>query len=32
MLWGEIVVRRYWVRSGWGVVGWQDDVVMCGRM
>ena len=31
-LWGERVVRKYWVRSVRGVVGEQDDVVMFGRM
>ena len=31
-LWGERVVRKYWVRSVQGVVGEQDDVVMFGRM
>ena len=31
-LWGESVVRKYRVRSVRGVVGGQDDVVMCGRM
>ncbi len=30
-LWGESVVRKYWVRSVWGVVGGQADVSMCGR-
>jgi hypothetical protein len=27
-LWGESVVRKYWVRSVWGVVGGQADVAM----
>ena len=31
-LWGESVVRKYWVRSVWGVVGGQDDAAMFGRM
>jgi hypothetical protein len=31
-LWGERVVRKYWVRSVWGVVGGQDDAAMFGRM
>jgi len=31
-LWGESAVRKYWVRSVWGVVGGQDDVVMFERM
>ena len=33
-LWGERVVRKYWVRSvrGRGVVGGQDDAAMFGRM
>jgi hypothetical protein len=31
-LWGESVVRKYWARSIWGVVGGQADVAMCGRM
>jgi hypothetical protein len=26
------VVRNYWARSVWGVVGGQADVAMCGRM
>ena len=30
--WVESVVRKYWARSVWGVVGRQDDVAMCGRM
>ena len=32
LLWGESVVRKYWARSVWGVVGGQDDVAMFGRM
>ncbi len=31
-LWGESVVRKYWVRSVLGVVGGQDDVAVFGRM
>ncbi len=31
-LWGESVVRKYWVSSVWGVVGGQDDIAICGRM
>ncbi len=31
-LWGDRVVRKYWVRSVRGTVGGQDDVVMFGRM
>jgi hypothetical protein len=31
-LWGERVVRKYWVRSVQGVVVGQDDAVMFGRM
>ncbi len=31
-LWGESVVRKYWARSVWGVVGGQDDIAMCGRI
>ena len=31
-LWGERVVRKYWVRSVQGLVGGQDDAVMFGRM
>ena len=31
-LWGDRVVRKYWVRSVWGTVGGQNDVVMFGRM
>jgi hypothetical protein len=27
-LWGESVVRKYWARSVWGVVGGQADVAM----
>ncbi len=30
--WVESVVRKYWARSVWGVVGRQDDVAMRGRM
>ncbi len=32
LLLGESVVRKYWVRSVWGVVGGQDDVAMFVRM
>jgi len=31
-LWGERVVRKYWARSIWGMVGGQDDAAMFGRM
>ena len=31
-LWGERVVRKYWVRSVRGMVGGQDDAAMFGRM
>ncbi len=31
-LWGERVVREYWVRSVRGMVGGKDDVTMFGRM
>jgi hypothetical protein len=32
VLWDETVVRRFWARSVWGVVGGQDDVTIFGRM
>ena len=31
-LWGERVVRKYWMRSVRGVVGGQDDAAIFGRM
>ncbi len=31
-LWGERVVRKYWVRFVQGMVGGQDDVAMVGSM